>query len=147
MYPLTINLFRKPEYELREQHTESESNSLKKQEGHGSAKEGVHHWYAQRASAVMLIFLVGWLIFSVVSLAGGGFEASRAFIANPVNASFLGLLLIVVLYHAMLGLQVVIEDYVHHPVMEVVLYFITRAGAYVMMALGVVHIMKLVLGA
>jgi succinate dehydrogenase / fumarate reductase membrane anchor subunit len=122
-------------------------NPLARAKGHGSAKEGVHHWYAQRASAVLLIFLVGWIIFSVFSLAGGGYEASAAFIANPVNASFLGLLLIVALYHAMLGLQVVIEDYVHNPAAEIVLYFVTRAGAYVMMALGVVHIFKSVLGA
>ena len=122
-------------------------NPIARARGHGSAKEGVHHWYAQRASAVMLIFLLGWLIFSIFSLAGGGYEASRAFIANPVNASFLGLLLVVVLYHAMLGLQVVIEDYVHNPAAEVVLYFVTRAGGYVLMALGLVHIMKLALGA
>ena len=122
-------------------------NPIARARGHGSAKEGVHHWYAQRASAVLLIFLLGWLIFSIYSLAGGGYEASRAFIANPVNASFLGLLLVVVLYHAMLGLQVVIEDYVHNPAAEVVLYFVTRAGGYVLMALGLVHIMKLALGA
>ena len=122
-------------------------NPIARARGHGSAKEGVHHWYAQRASAVLLIFLLGWLIFSIFSLAGGGYEASRAFIANPVNASFLGLLLVVVLYHAMLGLQVVIEDYVHNPAAEVVPYFVTRAGGYVLMALGLVHIMKLALGA
>ena len=124
----------------------SMTNPLARARGMGSAKEGVHHWYAQRASAVLLIFLTGWLIFSALSLAGSGYAGSRDFIANPVNASLLGLFLVVVLYHAMLGLQVVIEDYVHHPVAEVVLYFLTRAGAYVMMALGVVHIMKLVLG-
>lgn len=122
-------------------------NPIAKARGLGSAKEGVHHWYAQRASAVLLIFLIGWMIYSVFSLAGGGYEASRAFIANPFNAAFLSLLLVVVLYHAMLGLQVVIEDYVHQPAMEIILYFITRAGAYVMMALGIVHIMKLALGA
>ena len=122
-------------------------NPIAKARGLGSAKEGVHHWYAQRASAVLLIFLMGWMIYSVFSLAGGGYEASRAFIANPFNAAFLSLLLVVVLYHAMLGLQVVIEDYVHQPAMEIILYFITRAGAYIMMALGIVHIMKLALGA
>ena len=115
--------------------------------GLGSAKEGVHHWYAQRASAVLLLFLLAWLIYSSLSLAGGGYEASRAFLANPVNASLLGLSLVVLLYHAMLGLQVVIEDYVHNATAEIVLYFITRAGAYVMMALGIVHILKLALGA
>lgn len=122
-------------------------NPIAKARGLGSAKEGVHHWYAQRASAVLLIFLIGWMIYSVFSLAGGGYEASRAFIANPVNAAFLSLLLVVVLYHAMLGLQVVIEDYVHQPTMEIILYFLTRAGAYILMALGIVHIMKLALGA
>ena len=122
-------------------------NPIARARGHGSAKEGVHHWYAQRASAVLLVFLVAWLIYGVLSLAGGGYEASKAFIANPVNASLLGLLLVVVLYHAMLGLQVVIEDYVHRPALEVVLYFVTRGGAYVLMALGLVHIMKLALGA
>ena len=122
-------------------------NPIARARGHGSAKAGVHHWYAQRASAVLLIFLVAWLIYGVLSLAGGGYEASRTFIANPVNAALLGLLLVVVLYHAMLGLQVVIEDYVHRPALEVALYFVTRAGAYVLMALGLVHIMKLALGA
>ncbi len=122
-------------------------NPIARARGHGSAKEGVHHWYAQRASAVLLIFLLAWLIYSLFSLAGGGYEASRAFIANPVNASLLGLLLVVVLYHAMLGLQVVIEDYVHKPAVEIALYFVTRAGGYVLMALGLVHIMKLALGA
>lgn len=121
-------------------------NPIARAKGHGSAKSGVHHWYAQRASAVLLVFLVAWLIYAAFTLAGSGYQGSRDFIANPVNASFLGLFLVVVLYHAMLGLQVVIEDYVHHPVAETVLYFITRAGAYVMMALGIVHIMKLVLG-
>ena len=115
--------------------------------GHGSSRSGVQHWYAQRASAVLLIFLAAWMVYAVLSLAGGGYAASRDFIANPVNASFLCLALIVMLYHAMLGLQVVIEDYVHRPVLEVALYFITRAGAYVLMALGLVHIMKLALGA
>ena len=122
-------------------------NPIARARGHGSAKEGVHHWYAQRASAVLLVFLLAWMVYSIFSLAGGGYEASRAFIANPVNASFLGLLLVVVIYHAMLGLQVVIEDYVHKPAAEVVLYFVTRAGGYVLMALGLVHIMKLALGA
>ena len=115
--------------------------------GLGSAKEGVHHWYAQRASAVVLVFLTGWMIYSAVALAGGGYEASVAFLSSPVNASLLGLMLVVLLYHAMLGLQVVIEDYVHNATAEIVLYFVTRAGAYVMMALGIVHILKLALGA
>ena len=122
-------------------------NPLARARGHGSAKEGVHHWYAQRASALLLILLVGWLIYASIVLAGADYAAARAFVASPVNAAFLVVLIISMLYHAMLGLQVVIEDYVHSPATEIVLYFITRAGALLGMALGVIHVLKLALGA
>ena len=122
-------------------------NPIAKARGHGSAKDGVHHWYAQRASAVLMILLLGWLVYSLFCLAGGGYEESRAFMSHPVNASLLGVLLVTALYHGMLGLQVVIEDYVHQPVVEIILYILTRAGAYIGMALAIVHILKLALGA
>ena len=122
-------------------------NPLAKARGHGSAKDGVHHWYAQRASAVLLILLLGWLVYSLFSIAGGGYEASKALMSHPVNAALLGVLIVTALYHGMLGLQVVIEDYVHSPAVEIILYGLTRAGAYIGMALAVVHILKLALGA
>jgi succinate dehydrogenase / fumarate reductase membrane anchor subunit len=121
-------------------------NPLAKARGHGSAKSGVHHWYAQRASALLLILLVAWLIYASISLAGSDFESARAFIGKPLNAAFLMVLIVAVLYHAMLGLQVVIEDYVHSPAIEVALYFVTRAGAFLGIALGVIHVLKLALG-
>lgn len=122
-------------------------NPIARARGHGSAKSGVHHWYAQRASAVLLILLVGWLIFAMISLAGATHAEASEFIAFPANAAFLSVLLVTLLYHAMLGLQVVIEDYVHQPAVEIILYFLTRAGAFIGMALGLVHILKLALGA
>ena len=122
-------------------------NPLATARGLGSAKEGVHHWYAQRASALLLIVLVGWLIYAMVSLANADHAVASAFIGKPLNAAFLILLIVTMLYHAMLGVQVVIEDYVHHPVLEVVLYFLSRAGALFGMALGIIHVLKLALGA
>ena len=122
-------------------------NPLAKARGLGSAKEGVHHWYAQRASALLLIVLVGWLVYAGLVLSGADYDTARAFVAQPVNAAFLILLVVTLLYHAVLGLQVVIEDYVHNRVIEVVLYFITRAGAFLGMAFGIVYILKLALGA
>jgi succinate dehydrogenase / fumarate reductase membrane anchor subunit len=121
-------------------------NPLARARGHGSAKEGVHHWYAQRASALLLILLVGWLIYASVALAGSDYAAARHFVSSPFNAAFLILLIVTMLYHAVLGLQVVIEDYVHHRPTEILLYFITRAGALVGMAVGVLHVLKLALG-
>ena len=122
-------------------------NPLAKARGLGSAKEGVHHWYAQRASALLLIVLVGWLVYAGLVLSGADYDTARAFVAQPLNAAFLILLVVTLLYHAVLGLQVVIEDYVHNRVIEVALYFVTRAGAFLGMAFGIVYILKLALGA
>ena len=122
-------------------------NPLAKARGLGSAKSGVHHWYAQRASALLLIVLIGWLIYAMITLAGADHAAASSFIAQPTNAAFLVLLIVALFYHAMLGLQVVIEDYVHNQVLEVILYFLTRAGGYLGMALGIIHVLKLALGA
>ena len=125
----------------------SMTNPLAKARGYGSAKSGVHHWYAQRASALLLIVLVGWLVYAMIHLSGTDHATASSFIGQPVNAAFLILLIVALFYHAMLGLQVVIEDYVHNQALEGVLYFMTRAGGYFGMALGIIHVLKLALGA
>ena len=122
------------------------TNPLARARGHGSAKSGVHHWLAQRVSAVLLIFGVAWLVYAAVALAGADHAAARAFLAHPVNASVAILMLVALLYHAMLGLQVVIEDYVHQPAMEVALLLLTRVGAYFGMALGIVQLLRIAVG-
>lgn len=124
----------------------NQTHPLARAKGHGSAHSGVHHWLAQRLSAVFLLFLTGWMIYAVLSLAGADYEAVRAFVARPVNAALFVLLLIVMLYHAMLGLQVVIEDYVHQRAVEITLHFVVRAGAFLGMALGVVNVLQIALG-
>lgn len=124
----------------------SMQNPLARARGLGSAKEGVHHWFAQRASALLLIFLGSWFMYSLVRLSGGEYAAAQAFLSNPFNAAIMSVLLITLLYHAMLGLQVVIEDYVHNRTMEIVLHFLTRAGAFLGMAVGVIYLVKLALG-
>ena len=82
--------------------------------GLGSAKEGVGHWKMQRLTAVANIILVIWFLISAVSLAGATYEETRAWLASPVTASLMVMLIISAFYHAKLGVQVVIEDYVHH---------------------------------
>lgn len=120
---------------------------LARARGHGSAKDGVHHWYAQRASAVLLVFLVGWVIYAMFRLAGTGHAEAAEFVSRPINSALLIVLLITLFYHAMLGLQIVIEDYVHQPALEVILLLLTRAGAYVGMAVGIIHVLRLAIGA
>jgi succinate dehydrogenase / fumarate reductase membrane anchor subunit len=82
--------------------------------GLGPAREGVGHWTRQRLTAISNIVLVLWFVFSAMALAGAGYEEVRAWLASPVPASLMILLVISTFYHARLGVQVVIEDYVHH---------------------------------
>ncbi|HSA79430.1 MAG TPA: succinate dehydrogenase, hydrophobic membrane anchor protein [Geminicoccaceae bacterium] len=82
--------------------------------GLGAAREGSGHWTRQRLTAISNIVLVLWFVFSAMALAGAGYEEVRAWLASPVPASLMILLIISTFYHARLGVQVVIEDYVHH---------------------------------
>ena len=119
---------------------------LNRVRGLGSAKEGADHFWRQRLTALLLIPLVLWVGFSIAAIPTDH-ATLVSWVQQPLVTVLLLLLILSVFYHAQLGLQVVIEDYVHNPAVEIVLYFVTRAGAYVMMALGIVHVLKLALGA
>ena len=82
--------------------------------GLGSAREGTGHWKAQRLTAISNLLLVLWFVFSAMALAGSSYPEYRAWLASPVTASLMILLILSVFHHARLGVQVVIEDYVHH---------------------------------
>lgn len=86
---------------------------LKKARGLGSAKDGTHHWWLQRVTAIALIPLVLWVAFSVASMAGEDYNIVVGYFTSPLNTAMFALFLFTAAYHAILGLQVVIEDYVH----------------------------------
>jgi len=81
--------------------------------GLGAAKEGVTHWWAQRVTAMALVPLTLWFVASVVVLAGADHATVSAWIARPLNTVLLLCLVGATFWHASLGLQVVIEDYIH----------------------------------
>lgn len=82
--------------------------------GLGSAKDGLGHWMMQRLTAIANAVLIIWFLISAMTLAGADYAETRAWLASPITASLMLLLIISGFYHAKLGLQVVIEDYVHH---------------------------------
>lgn len=88
-------------------------SELGRARGLGSAKEGVQHWWMQRVSAVGLVPLTLWFVIAVVAHIGADYEAVRAWLGSPITFGLMVLLIGVTFYHAQLGLQVVIEDYVH----------------------------------
>jgi succinate dehydrogenase / fumarate reductase membrane anchor subunit len=81
--------------------------------GLGSAKDGVQHWWLQRVTAVALMVLTPWFLWFALSLAGADQVGIRFQIARPLNAALLSAFVLALLWHARLGLQVVVEDYVH----------------------------------
>ncbi len=120
-------------------------NPLARARGLGSSKSGLPHWRAERVSALFSLLLTPWLVWSLIQLAGTGHAEAAAFLAGPLNASLLILSLACMLYHSLLGLQVVIEDYIHHHALSFVLLFALRMITAVALIAAVVHVMKLVL--
>lgn len=81
--------------------------------GLGLARDGVEDWWLERVSAVALVPLTGWFAVSIVMHADDGYATVIAWIKMPVTTTLMTLLLIALFHHIALGLQVVIEDYVH----------------------------------
>lgn len=103
---------------------------LKVARGWGSSKTGVRHWWVQRVTAIALVPLSIWFLF----LLGGMLHAAdyatvTAMIAQPVHALFLIVFSVCLFWHGALGLQVIIEDYVHTRWLEVTLQIALRFGA------------------
>jgi len=87
---------------------------LKKARGLGSAKDGTHHWWTQRVTAIALVPLTLWVAWSVACMSGESYEVVVHYFQAPFNVAMFVLFLFTGFYHASLGLQVVIEDYIHH---------------------------------
>ncbi len=81
--------------------------------GLGSAQEGVHHWWLQRVTAIGNIILVLWFVFSLVRLPSLDYASVTLWLRQPVAAVPMLLLIVSVFWHFRLGVQVLLEDYVH----------------------------------
>jgi succinate dehydrogenase / fumarate reductase membrane anchor subunit len=88
-------------------------NPLARAKGLGSAKDGTTHWWNQRLTAIALALLTPWFVVFAVGLLGADQAAVRAAIAQPVTATLLAAFVLSLFWHARLGLQVVVEDYLH----------------------------------
>lgn len=119
---------------------------LKASRGLGSAKDGTHHWVVQRISAIALIPLSVWFVYSLLTAIMADANAARLFVAQPVNAILLFLLVEAMLYHGALGVQVVVEDYVHKPCYKIALLLGVKIGTAALMVTAALAILKIALG-
>ena len=119
---------------------------LSRARGLGSAKEGVHHFWAQRITAVALIPLVAWFAISLIMMSGADYNVVRAWIGSPVVMVLLTLTIVIGLHHAQLGMQVVIEDYVHNDGMKLALIVLMRFIAVFFGLAAIVAILRIGFG-
>ena len=115
--------------------------------GLGSAKEGVTHWWRQRVSALALVPLTLWFVIAVIALVGADHAAFVTWVRSPMPAVFLILLLVATFYHTALGLQVVIEDYIHGEVMRLAALLLMRLLCVLFAVRGILAVLKMALGA
>jgi succinate dehydrogenase / fumarate reductase membrane anchor subunit len=112
----------------------------------GSAREGVAHWKAQRLTALANVPLVLWFVLSAVGLAGADHAAVAAWLGTPLNATLMLLLILSTFHHARLGLQVVVEDYVHHEGYKLAALVGITFAVFLLGGLCVVSVLKVALG-
>jgi succinate dehydrogenase / fumarate reductase, membrane anchor subunit len=119
---------------------------LSRARGLGSAHSGVQHFWAQRVTAVALVPLVVWLIGSLAYHAGSDYESARAFFAQPIAGALLLLLIGTTAYHMKLGMQVIVEDYIHKEGTKLVLLMLNSFFCVAVALIGGLAIIKLSFG-
>lgn len=120
---------------------------LKTARGLGSAKDGTHHFLVQRVTAIALVFLTLYVVGLVVSLVGADYAAVRARVGHPVNATLLIAFLVANFWHARLGLQVIVEDYVHTAGRYSLLQLLIVFACWIAGLASVLAVVRVMLGA
>lgn len=117
-------------------------SSLGMARGLGAAKEGVHHWWVQRVTAIALVPLSIWFVFSVIHLIGADWATFQSWIGFFGNTILMILTVLVLFHHAGLGMQVVIEDYVSGEGARIV---VLLAVKFILFALAASSVLAIVL--
>ena len=120
---------------------------LAKARGLGSAKEGLHHWWLQRLTAVLLAPLCLWFIYSLVRLGGMDHAGISNWIqSSPLHYILMLLMLIALYYHAALGMQVVIEDYIQPEWQKIACLILVKFIACLSGLIAILAVLKISLG-
>ena len=120
-------------------------NSIKVQEMKTLKTHGVSHWKLQRISAIAMIPLVIWFTSSLMLVLMEGYEQSIEWLQSPINATGLILLFGTLYFHAASGLQVVIEDYVHHEGLKTVSLILIKLLSVLLGILSILCVLKIYL--
>lgn len=119
---------------------------LSRARGLGSAKHGVGHWISERVGAIALVPLTLWGVFAVLRLAAGDYAFAVHWIAEPINAVLMVLLLAISFWHMHSGLRVVVEDYIHVTLNKTALLVLNLFVCGLAGSLAVFSILKVAFG-
>ena len=122
------------------------SSPLRQVLGWGPAHSGVHHWWAQRLSSIALVPLSVWFVVSLICLPGLDHATVVAWMGQSWTALLLSLFVLVAAWHSNLGLQVIIEDYVHGAGSRTLLLVLVRFLHAFTAAAGVFAVLKVCFG-
>lgn len=130
---------------MAENKSERFRTPLSRARGMGAARHGVSHFITERVSGVALVPLSLWGVFAGLKLAASDFEGAALWLATPLNAVLLALLLVTALIHLQGAVQVVIEDYIHKFTTKSALVILNIFVCVLSGALGVFSILKVAL--
>ena len=119
---------------------------LARVKGLGSAKQGSHHWWQQRLSALLLIPLSLWFVYSLLSMTSSDYNSVVQWLRLPYVAVLLILFIISLFYHAQLGMQVVIEDYIDSEWQKITSIILVKLLAVIGALASVLSILNVFLG-
>ena len=114
--------------------------------GLGAAKEGVSHWWSQRVTSVALLLLGLWFVSALLRMPTFDYEFVSAWIAVPYNSVLLLLLTGTLVYHSQLGVQVVVEDYVHHHGLKIATMLLLTFAHVGVAALAIFAVLRIAFG-
>ena len=120
--------------------------SIGRVRGLGSSHNGTHHWLLQRFTAIGSLLLVLWFVASLLMLPNLGYATVVEWIARPLPATAMALLVIATFWHARLGVQVMLEDYVHEPANKFACVAAINLAAFAGAAFGLFCVIRLALG-
>jgi len=114
--------------------------------GLGSAKTGSHHWWMQRISAIALIPLTFWMVAFIKQLGNVDHSQMSAWLAEPLNSLLAVSFVIAAFYHAALGLQTVVEDYVQNEAYKIASIWVIKLGFLLQALASLLSILRIILG-
>ena len=114
--------------------------------GLGSARSGAHHFMALRITSVALIALCVWFVWLVLAALHTDYAGARALVAEPWNAVLMIAFLIASFWHAQLGLQTIVEDYVHAKGLEIATQIAIKFACFLGAAASVLAVIRIALG-